>query len=723
MKTWRAGILIPCLLTAIFAIESAAESQKSGAVVTKLADLKSTQVDLGKTIRPFATADECSVIHFGTLTWQIDDWVIGDEIYKAFQDPGQACDGPYPFAIQTVHFPIVFASAGTLTISADIETAIDKPGTSDLTCPFPGNALTITPNYDADIPGAGLYLISVPLDSDLVVTEPYFAGVYIANDVTPYGAAVVTDDISITCTSYNYWTDSIGFVDLNDNDIFNFPGRLALFSSGTPGGGGGPQPVPSAAFVSPQTDDLVGPMVDLWAYDAAGSEIIDTAYFDYFDGSDWVPIGIDTDPTQTLRNGVDMTSPGDGLSYMWDASGVIEGDHDLRVIVTDTLGRSDTAIVTVYVEPTPPDPTVEMPVFGGAYCESIDVSALVPDENVSYVLFEYKSANDNFVQGITPISQQIGGDVNGDPADGNPVANGEFGDYYSGPAVATMACRFWYDGGYPSIYFENGSYLTDEEVIDRIGALMNTEDDRGTFDGQFVNGLRNYIGTHGADFTLKINRRPTGRKLRSWIEDYEYVVMVGLSGDPGVWLTAAGATGIVNVSGEYTFAFADPITGAIADFAAKDQSGNLWVDFNGTWMEADLMVAMVPNDLQVTRQTAYVDFVPGDGWGFTWDISGFNEGDPLFLLTTAVDQDDHQRSRSILFRKSCTTAGTRGDLDDDGDIDVADIIYLVNMLYQGGPAPVAGPQVADANCDAFIDMTDIVYLMNYYYNGGPAPCM
>jgi hypothetical protein len=199
--------------------------------------------------------------------------------------------------------------------------------------------------------------------------------------------------------------------------------------------------------------------------------------------------------------------------------------------------------------------------------------------------------------------------------------------------------------------------------------------------------------------------------------------MIGLSGDPGIWLAAAGASGIVNPSGEYTFAFADPRTGFITDYTAKDQYGSLWIDFNGTWMEADLAVAMYPNDLTVTRQTASVDFVPGDGWGAPWDISGLTEGQAYFLLTTAFDVDDNSRSRSILFRKSCTTAGNPGDLDDDGDIDAADIIYLVNMLYEGGPAPVAGPQVADANCDAFIDMTDIVYLMRYLYSSGPAPCM
>ncbi len=62
----------------------------------------------------------------------------------------------------------------------------------------------------------------------------------------------------------------------------------------------------------------------------------------------------------------------------------------------------------------------------------------------------------------------------------------------------------------------------------------------------------------------------------------------------------------------------------------------------------------------------------------------------------------------------------RGDANSDGTIDLADIVYLVNYLYKGGPAP-ASTEAGDANCDGTIDLADVIYLINYLYKGGPAP--
>ena len=57
MRITRAGILV-CLLAAVLCLNSAAFSDKSKPVVTKLSDLESTPIDFGKTIKEFATADE-----------------------------------------------------------------------------------------------------------------------------------------------------------------------------------------------------------------------------------------------------------------------------------------------------------------------------------------------------------------------------------------------------------------------------------------------------------------------------------------------------------------------------------------------------------------------------------------------------------------------------------------------------------------------------------------
>jgi hypothetical protein len=64
-----------------------------------------------------------------------------------------------------------------------------------------------------------------------------------------------------------------------------------------------------------------------------------------------------------------------------------------------------------------------------------------------------------------------------------------------------------------------------------------------------------------------------------------------------------------------------------------------------------------------------------------------------------------------------------GNANGDEVIDAADVVYLINYLYQGGlpPLPVLG--AGDANCDGEVNTADVVYLLNYLYrNGDPPPC-
>jgi hypothetical protein len=62
-----------------------------------------------------------------------------------------------------------------------------------------------------------------------------------------------------------------------------------------------------------------------------------------------------------------------------------------------------------------------------------------------------------------------------------------------------------------------------------------------------------------------------------------------------------------------------------------------------------------------------------------------------------------------------------GDANRDGAVNAADIVYLINYLFVGGPAP--NPvRVADVYSDGIINSSDVVYLINYLFVGGPAPC-
>jgi hypothetical protein len=61
-----------------------------------------------------------------------------------------------------------------------------------------------------------------------------------------------------------------------------------------------------------------------------------------------------------------------------------------------------------------------------------------------------------------------------------------------------------------------------------------------------------------------------------------------------------------------------------------------------------------------------------------------------------------------------------GDANSDGKLTLSDVIYLINYLLKGGPAP--NPiRAGDTNGDEQITISDPVYLINYLFKGGPPP--
>jgi hypothetical protein len=63
----------------------------------------------------------------------------------------------------------------------------------------------------------------------------------------------------------------------------------------------------------------------------------------------------------------------------------------------------------------------------------------------------------------------------------------------------------------------------------------------------------------------------------------------------------------------------------------------------------------------------------------------------------------------------------RGDANADAVISSADVVYLINYLFIGGPEPMP-LEAGDPNCDGAVSSADVVYLINYLFIGGPPPC-
>ena len=66
----------------------------------------------------------------------------------------------------------------------------------------------------------------------------------------------------------------------------------------------------------------------------------------------------------------------------------------------------------------------------------------------------------------------------------------------------------------------------------------------------------------------------------------------------------------------------------------------------------------------------------------------------------------------------------RGDVDHSGvlPVDIADLVYLVDYMFNQGPAPDCFDEGdIDGSGVEPIDIADLVYLVDFMFNGGPMP--
>ncbi|KPJ65382.1 hypothetical protein AMJ44_10300 [candidate division WOR-1 bacterium DG_54_3] len=62
----------------------------------------------------------------------------------------------------------------------------------------------------------------------------------------------------------------------------------------------------------------------------------------------------------------------------------------------------------------------------------------------------------------------------------------------------------------------------------------------------------------------------------------------------------------------------------------------------------------------------------------------------------------------------------RGDANGDSEIDIADVVFLINYLFDDGPEPYP-LEAGDADCSGEVDIGDAIFLINYLFVGGPSP--
>jgi len=695
---------------------TAQAEEKANARPERLGDIPQKSIVIAPML---SSADTCFLHDYDSLAWILNDWVTGEELYKGYIDPSHSCENPYPFTVTAINMPMYFGASAEISASVDVE-AVDD--TSIAGCTIPGALLAISSEWTATVPGEGLWNIWVPLDEPLMVEGPFFAGFYISNAIdTSAGAAVLTDDNPVLCTSYNIWDEQVGWVDLCDPSFPGFPGRLVIEAAGIPGGAAAPEP--EVEVVSPTPGATLYGSHELWAWDKGMSGQIEYAVFEYSSGGGFTEIGRDFDGSSPLRNGVNGTTAGTGFSLDWDFSSLPEGTYNVWARLVTTEGTSIGEIVTVNLVPTVAIAEITTPGDGAEFCTPLRVSMSATDAALTAVtLYEYPAAA-QYSNGLTAMNQTAVGDANGNLYDGNRASNGEFGDYYCGPVAAAIAAKEWYDRGRTSLMMDGATTMTMEAVAESLATEFGTRQALGTYDEAMMAGFARYSAKHGSAFAFDRMRAPRYRDLRSWAQERGHVVLLGVGGSPGAWLTLDGFDGWQNSDSTYDITVADPLVGTVHAALWRDNSPRSEIDFNGSWQPVDIMISTAPVRVWNVPRTIIGNDLSGlDGWELTWAPGVLTQGDWYFFRSIGLDSRDRSAIDVVLAEYDCSSFYVKGDYDNDQVTSLSDLALLIAYVSQGGAAPYGGAQRADCNCDNLINVADIVYYMNYLYGAASPPC-
>jgi len=648
----------------------------------------------------FATAELCTVRHDAGIHWGIQYWVTGAELYKSYQNPSQSCTGPYPFSVQEIYMVLYFGAACELGVSVDVEDA----DLTDPNCPVPGSLLAISSEYTMSVPGSGLYLVAVPLDTPQVVNRPYFAGFYLSTPIdSAVDARVITDSVPALCTGYNIWDTTIGFIDVCQNEYYNFPGRLILYSSGIPGGGGGNPSEPSITMLKPSAGEIVAGPVTIWASETTGNPIIDYVKFERKTTGLWTEIGRDTNGSRALRNGVDPSGSGDGYTINWNYSTLSEGTFWLKASVFDTLGKNDADSHQVAIDPTPPDL-----VFSGistidSVCPPVTLSVTSSDENITQVTFETKAVSTDYTAAVPILSQS------------------NFGNYYCGPVAAAIAVKYWFDKGFIYSMREGSKYISLDTVVSRMAANMRTAANNGTYDDMFYGGMLQYFLTHGNELKPDIYRRPDYWQFRTLFQERELLIILALSGSPGVYLVAAGVSGFADQQGRFPVTVSDPLTGSIVPCYMKNTITGAQVFYRNSWHDLDNIITVMGYSFTPSREPVGSDISPDGGWSIELPAAGLVSDSLYYITATSADATGRSGITSSLVRYKCQEYA-KGDFNGDGLVNIGDIILLSNYIYRKGPAPAGGAYRADVDCNGQIDISDVILVIRFFFLDGTPPC-
>jgi hypothetical protein len=230
-------------------------------------------------------------------------------------------------------------------------------------------------------------------------------------------------------------------------------------------------------------------------------------------------------------------------------------------------------------------------------------------------------------------------------------------------------------------------------------------------------------------------KMPTFTYVESLVEKCEDVIL--LLGfwyqDPssGEWFRVGGH--YVTVAGvnsqDSMIAFSDPfVDAAEMGFPGRVGDGDLIPHQHG---DHDPTVhndeGNVSHDIYIIADSPS----PGGLWGlpeyaiyqdpYYWAWNFFNQNVPdEFVDVTAPWNETSPIYTEVEYCVHISPWDYVGDANDDGTVNYADMVYIVNWLFIGGAPPVSMIE-ADANCDGTVNLADAVFIGDWLFLHGPIP--
>jgi hypothetical protein len=320
----------------------------------------------------------------------------------------------------------------------------------------------------------------------------------------------------------------------------------------------------------------------------------------------------------------------------------------------------------------------------------------------------------------------------------------------------------WFPGGTPPITSQpfvpgaqtpGGGVTSWGELVERLAWYMNTDGRRtgsntmGTKVDSMQAGIDRWFssehfpnGSTLADTLCEVTlKAPTFAKVESLVEKSQDVILLlgfWYENPPGsgMWFRCGGhyvTVAAVN-SDSLLIAISDPYYDW-AEGGNPGRIGNGWLIPHTPIPHAD---PTIHNDAGNVSQDIYAVIPASPSPAGVWSLPNYpvslNPSHCEFFDTTNVPDEFKPVSvpwpgispifTVVEYAVHISPWDYRGDVNADGYIDAADVVYLTNYLYIHGPVPIPTQWEGDVNCDGNIDAVDVVYLINYLYIHGPRPC-